>query len=637
MRTQALLLSILVLSCSGGSKTSGHRTVSAPKRTTAASQQQLSPKLTSDGECISVQLFEAGEAKGAICVADAQARGYTVVDLTDEWTPTLFSAAEGGDTPKFRARYLELAAEKGEEGIDQLAELYGVVPALSIVKTRLGDEQRHACHAAIDSKPILALDHTLTQDHKDRLVARNRGRAFLGKQLAKEAKKRGLASIDQLEADPKWHTKYIRFKKLDETYTALVTAQKKMLCEGWLDEKEVDGGFGWRMGDALEHFQRRNFLMPTEKLDEETREALQIDSRELDYRLALRILRERVTEAAGLIEDGTAGTGPLPVLGRQLDPAAMRAARGHRPMRNAASDLVHPSTEAAAKQLGWIGPNEVKAFLDKYGGDGIRVAIKLPPVPAYYSAHMDLSAEIDRGDIFYSELPPKVRRVRGRRPTLVLYVQDGGVKRALVRWPTTIGGWADERLPNGHVVQRWKESEVGPRVWRTLTAAPTWLPPKTTPDRDLVKNLYNGRWALKAEIMGPGPRAAYGMVLLEHLQVIKRKNGEERLDNNGIGTHGSSSVTSIVHGNSHGCHRLYNQLAVRLGDFLLHHRNHVIKGEKKLDYKRTVFHDGDSFKIDIDTRGFQYELTPPVAIDVKKGTIRSQLKKPPKNSAPARP
>ena len=151
MRTQ-LLLSLFALSCA--SRSSGHRTVRAPVTTAAASSQEIIPKLTSNGECISVELFEGGESKGAICVADAQARGYTVVDLTDEWTPTLFAPADG-QTPNFRARYLELAAEKGETGIDALSELYGVVPALSIVRARLSDEERHACQAAIDPSPIV--------------------------------------------------------------------------------------------------------------------------------------------------------------------------------------------------------------------------------------------------------------------------------------------------------------------------------------------------------------------------------------------------------------------------------------------------------------------------------------------------
>jgi hypothetical protein len=151
-----------------------------------------------------------------------------------------------------------------------------------------------------------------------------------------------------------------------------------------------------------------------------------------------------------------------------------------------------------------------------------------------------------------------------------------------------------------------------------------------------VRNLYNGRWALKTDLFGPGPRAAFGMMLLKHLQVVKLKDGTERLDDNGIGTHGSSSVTSIVSGTSHGCHRLYNQLAVRLGNFLLHHREHVVKGEEKVTYRRNVWHNG-AFKVEIDTRGFQYELTPPIAVNVKKGNILSKRKKPPRNSAPARP
>ncbi|HEY5925640.1 MAG TPA: L,D-transpeptidase family protein, partial [Kofleriaceae bacterium] len=463
--------------------------------------------------------------------------------------------------------------------------------------------------------------------------ASNFGRMWLAKQLETERAKRKLATVDTLETDPKWRERYIRWRKLDELHMGLLTAQQKLHCEGWLVAKEVSGEFGWRMGDAVEYFQRRNFLMPTERLDKETREAMLLDSRELDFRLALRVLRERVVEAAGIIEDGTAGNGPQPVLGRVLDPAAMRAARGHKPMANAAPDLVGAATEAAAKQLGWTGPAEVRAFFDKFPA-GTRVAIALPPVPSYYKPHMELSVAIDRGDIYYEDRP-KYHYIN-RRPTLVLYVDDAGTKRPLVRWPTTIGGWADHRMKSGWLVQKWKESEVGPRIWRDLTAAPTWLPPKTTPDKDLVRNLYNGHWALKTDLLGPGPRSAYGMVLFEHLQIVKLRDGTERLDNNGIGTHGSSSVTSIVSGTSHGCHRLYNQLAVRLADFVLHHREYVVKGEEKVMYRRNIWH-RESFKAEVDTRGFVYEMTPPIPVSVSKGNILSKKKTPPRNSAPARP
>lgn len=626
-----LVLSIASLALGCATKSSAPRTVAVTKTTARSSAQHVRPQITAEGGCVTVELVEDGNLRGPICVADAQAKGLTIVDLTDTWTPTIFSPRDG-QVPSFKARYLELAAERGEKGIDALAELYGIVPALSIVRSRLANDERHACHAAIDATPIGRLGRTFTQDDKDKVRAQITGRAWLGKQLQKEAARRKLASVAALETDPKWRTRYVRWRKLDETHQGLLAAQRRLRCEGWLDDKEVDGGFGWRMGDAVESFQRRNFLMPTERLDKETQQALLIDSRELDFRLALRVLRERVVEASGLLEDGTAGEGPRPILGRMLDPPAMRAARGHKPLANAAPDLIGAATEAAALQLGWTSPSAVHEFLEKYG-DGVRVAIALPARPAYHREHMDLSVEIDRGDVHYDARPPRVKRRVARRPTLVVFAQDGDAKRALVRWPTTIGGWADQRLPSGRLVQKWKESDVGPRIWRDLTAGPTWLPPKSTPDRELVKNLYPG-WALKTELFGPGPRSAYGMVLLEHLEEVKRRGGEIRLDDNGIGTHGSSSVTSIVNGTSHGCHRLYNQLATRLGNFLLQHRDHTVKGEQKVTYRRNVWHE-KAFRIEIDSRGFQYELTPPVPVNVTKGRILSPRKTPPKNSAPA--
>ncbi len=579
-----------------------------------ASAQIARPAITAEAACDGVVIVEGGAERGAVCAADARARGLTIVDLTDRWTPALF-APEADQVPSFHDRYLALAQERGD-GEDALGELYGVVPALAIVRARLADDARHACRAMIDARQILALDHPYSQDDRD-LV-----RAADWERLA-------LAAKGDPEASP-------RYRKLEVQHAGLVTAEQVLRCEGWLIDKDVDGSFTWRTGNAVEMFQRRNFLMPTERLDQETREAMQLDAGELDFRLALRVLRERVADATGLIEDGTAGAGPQPILGRMLDPAAMRTGRGGTPLPDAAPDLVAAATEAAARQLGWTDLAGARAFLARHDG-GVRVAIALPAPPAYHAAHMALSVEIDRGDVYYDEQPPAFRRVVAHRPALLLYVDDAGKRRPLVRWPTTIGGWADVRLPGGELVQRWKESEVGPRLWRDLYAGPTWTPPKTTPDRDLVKNLWNGHWGLKTEVLGPGPHAAYGMVLLEHLQVFKQKDGTERLDDNGIGTHGSASVTSIVDGTSHGCHRLYNQLAVRLGDFLLRHRAHAVRGEQPELWRRNVFHNDEMFRAEVATRGFLYELTPPVPVTVLEGHIASKRKLPPLLAAPARP
>lgn len=560
-----------------------------------------------------------------LCPDEAKAQGLTIVDLNDAWAPRLL-AGEGGAVPVFRDKYLALAQDRSLDGKplpheDELAELYGVVPSLAIVRARLADDARHACNAAIDPAPILLLDKPYAQDHGPLVKGMDVQRSILEKRKANLA--------------PPESTQYQQWKKLDDLHRGLLAAQQRLVCEGYLSAKDADGSVTWRTSNAVELFQRRNFLMPNERLDPETREAMQLDSREHDFRLALRILRERVVDATGLIEDGTASTGPQPILGRLLDPAPMRMARGkEKPMDNAAGDLVSAATESAAKELGWTDAASVRAFLDRFPA-GIRVALALPAPPAYHGAHMDLSAEIDRGDVWYDETP--IARIIRHRPTLVLYVNDGGTKRPLIRWPTTIGGWSDVRMPGGWVAQKWKESDVGPRVWRQLFAAPTWMPPPTTPDRDLVRNTYtNGKWELKTSIMGPGPHAAYGLVLLQHDNVVEKKDGTISYWNNGIGTHGSASVTSIVNGTSHGCHRLYNQLAVRLADFLLAHRTHATQGEQKVGYLRQVNYKG-SFTAKVTTRGYLYEMTPPVPVTVLKGNIKSTRKVPPKNSAAARP
>ena len=143
-----------------------------------------------------------------------------------------------------------------------------------------------------------------------------------------------------------------------------------------------------------------------------------------------------------------------------------------------------------------------------------------------------------------------------------------------------------------------------------------------------------GKWELKKSIMGPGPLSAFGMIRLPHERVVHGPSGGVSYVDNGIGTHGSAVVTSLLNGTSHGCHRLYNHMAVRLGGFLLDHRNHTVRGQQPEHFRRTVSI-GGSFQAQIDTRGFVYELTPPVNVDVLPGTIRSTRKVPPVAAAPA--
>jgi hypothetical protein len=621
------------------------RPVTRVNQTAAASASQTTPAVpergtvTSDPRCDdddAIAVFEDGVERGRVCKSEAAAQGLTVIDLADDWTPRVLAPQPDGETPAYHATYIALANEQLRPDArpeDALGELYGVVPALSVVRTRLADGKRHACWAAVDPAPIGKLTRAWSMDDKLRVQGAVSRWKSLTRRLEAARAKRGLADIAALAAVPGHAKDVAKWQALDDLRRGIVAVQDRLDCEeGFLIREKVPGTFTWRTGNAVEWFQRRNFLMPNERLDAETRAALMLDSRELDFRLALRILRERVVDATGLIEDGSAGDGPVPVLGRLLDPENMRAARGHEPLAGAAPDLVHPATEAAARALGWTDADAVEVFLAAHVG-GYEVAVALPARPAYHATHMELAAEIDRGDVWYDEAP-RSRKAK-RRPTLVLYAIDGDVRRPLVKWPSTIGGWADVRLPSGSVRQKWKESDVGDRVWRQVYAAPTWTPPPSTPDRDLVRNLWMGRYRLKTEIFGPGAHSAYGLVMMIHHKEKKKGNTVD-YDDNGIRTHGSSTVTSIVNGTSHGCHRLYNQLAVRLGGFLLQHREHTVLGEQKIGYRRRVRYKGN-YEARVDSKGFLYELTPPVPVKVLKGTILSKRKTPPTSSAPARP
>ncbi len=253
-----------------------------------------------------------------------------------------------------------------------------------------------------------------------------------------------------------------------------------------------------------------------------------------------------------------------------------------------------------------------------------RFAVELPAVPSYHSRHMQLVAEVDRGDVWYDRRPR--RRPIQRRPALLLYALDGPRRIPLIRWPTTIGGWHDEKLSRRRVVKRWKESDVGPRVWRDLFLAPRWLPPHSTPDDELVQRVDGGRYELRRSVIGPSYRGAFGLAMLIHHQVVRR-GARERFVDHGIRVHGSGNVPAIFRGASHGCHRLVGGQALRLAGFLLQHRDHVRHGPQLTWYRRVVRFRG-RHRLAIDKRGYHVEFTPPIEVEVLPGRILSTRKTP---------
>ncbi len=566
-----------------------------------------------------VTIFSAGRAVSVVGESGAKAEGLTVVDLGASFTPAILrdepSLGVTGVQP-YAPIYRALADERfddvpaGSRAEDEhYLELYGIFPTFRVHRARLLDEERHACHRAIDSTPLKDYPGKLWQ-----LPPLPEGVKPAMKTLAKRASHAAAVNV----------------------------IQAHLRCDRLLDKRAKEGQFDMWTAEAVRMFQRRHMVISWGIVDEPTRTALLSDSRELDYHGLLRALRERVVAATGLIEDGSAGLSAGTVFGRSLDPTELSAMHAYGVIPNASADLISPATEAAARGLGWTSPEEAARWFREHDDRAIerlRVALPLPAPPAYHRTHMDLRVEIDRGDVWYAfpydettgKLKPQPVHIR---PTVTLYVRDGSKEVALVRWNTTIGGFQPETLPDGSVGLMYKNSDVGPRVWRHVVATPAWLPPDGTPDADLVRRI-NGKVRLNREALGPGFGSAYGLsMMVNEIEWKPPRGGAPTYVDRGVRMHGSVSYRSILKGNSHGCHRLFNHLAIRLSGFLVNHRDHLTEGKLPVAFMRKVDVEGTSGTLSVTSRGFGYELTPPVPVNVLEGKIKGARKQPLQTAQP---
>jgi hypothetical protein len=378
------------------------------------------------------------------------------------------------------------------------------------------------------------------------------------------------------DTDERYGADYRRYEHERVPVDAVRELVEHLRCEGLLPERFTDGVFDGHLVDALIVFQRRHMVTNAGFVDTPTREAFLQDSREADFATLLRVLRERVVDATGLIEDGSAAHAWGTVMGHKLDTAEFQMDAGHDAAPNAAPDLISPATEAAAQALGWTDAEAATRALGQLLTHGhAQVAVRLPPLPEYHGGEMALRAEIHRGDVYYdypyTNTGAQIHQPTAQRPVFTLYVTHEGQEIALARWATTIGGWKTERTPGGGVGMSYKESPVGQRIMRDIIASPAWLPPPSTPNEDMVRRVPGVGYRANNALFGPSYRSAYGMVMLMHHRVMPtRAEGDPpRIHDEGIRTHGSVSYRSIVRGTSHGCHRLYNHLAVRLASFVL--------------------------------------------------------------------
>lgn len=550
--------------------------------------------------------------------AAARADDVVRIDLGEDWTPRALAAPPEGPAPDYRATYLALAQERfadaGSDGElarrDRYLELFGIEPTFAVVRARLADDARHACHDAVDDAALARWTEPLRAESRDAGLQRVAAARRLRAELERVRARRKLPDLAALAATgPARERQVARLAALEDRVAAVRAVQTHLACDGLLVDRPVEGAYTWPTASAVRTFQRGAMILPSGVLDRATIDAFVEDSRERDFRTVLRVLRERVADAAGLIEDGSAGNAVGTVLGRSLEPADTWRVRGHEALPGAAPDRLSAATELAALALGWRDPASARAALARPHPRFVEV--RLPERTAWQG----ISFEIDRGDVWIDHAPRA--RTAERRPAVIVYATDGRRRVPLARYPTTIGGWQYE-LVGDEIEQRFKDSPVGPRMLRDLYVGPRWLPPDTTPDRELVR-ASGGGYVLAREQLGPSYRAAFGMVAFVHFREDRERGGVVLVDE-GIRTHGTGSLISIASGASHGCHRLLGVHAVRLAGFVLARHPHVRRGATPTTYRRVVRHHG-SFPIAIDTQGYRFELVPPIPVDVLPGRI----------------
>jgi hypothetical protein len=562
----------------------------------------------------------------------ARARGLTVVDLSDDWAPAVLAR----DNP-YRAVYVGLATDRGDGDGQPLAsgernylELYGVPPSLSVLRRRFLEDAARDCAAKVDTAKLLAVDEipTFGASSEAKELGKWRARA-LRLEAARAAA--GVADLAALaDRDPRTARDVKAALRFEVERSAFAEVEARLVCEGLLDpRKHKPGSYDTAMRSAALDFQQKHAVLEEADLKRGTLEALARPPLENDLRALRRVLTERAMHAAGFLEDGSIGTSTS-------DPS-YPTYLGADGARHRVPDLATAAADATLASLGIASAADALAFFRRHPAADFRwlkLAVRLPDPPEYYGRTMDLSAEIDRGDVWY-DFPfdaagTRQPQPRERFPSFTLYVKWRGERVPLVRWRTTVGGWRAELASDGQEYYRYKGSDVGPRVWRHIVASPVWIPPPSSPLSAFVKEKrVNGSYAFVTNYdeTGPGYLSAYGLVAAIHEEVHRGPDGV-RYSDNGIRTHGSFDYTSLRGRFSHGCHRLDNQLAMRVFSFVLGHRHVRTLGGSPLALRRPFAARGEVFEMRLTSRGYTFELDPPLAVEVLEGRIKGTATKP---------
>ena len=379
-----------------------------------------------------------------------------VVDLSDEWAPFIFSESDGaGKDVKpnpYRKTFIALADDRAtsdelflespagqaavlstvpaplrsqtpneRSGDEQQAlerarhaliagrtpnflEVYGIPPTLSVLARRVAQHAAKTCYATIDPQALRGLDFEISfqsreQARADYDEAMSDAAWVAGALAALGDDAEGLlpdaAAAKLLAADPQVNIARLdRYRRGQARLRAARAVQDRLVCEGLLlPGRFTPDTFDLATHRALAEFERENDIFGWGFVSGDTKEALLRSSLELQFETFRRILAERIADAAGIVEDGSVSKG--------AEPASYVNEAGEAcPVPNVIGDFLAALLSAMQITI----PDDMVGFLQKFQAGGfahVFVAFRPPPLPPYYAPVMDLSAEIDRGDVWY--------------------------------------------------------------------------------------------------------------------------------------------------------------------------------------------------------------------------------------------
>ena len=233
--------------------------------------------------------------------------------------------------------------------------MFGIFPSLNLVRRRLADKRRHTCHDKVKDGVLeeLSAKNVIPPEELEKVPNPN-----------PETRAETPMVTTGRTVSPRPLT--------EQEKRAVIAMQAHLRCEDMLRGKATPGRMDRWTSEGLKVYQHLHQLADSTKIDADTRAVLLGDSREHDFRLLLRVLRERIVDATGLLEDGSAIGAQGQVQGRLLDspefqPLAVSADK--------APSSAPPAAEASAAQ-GQAAPAQAQpvAAVDKAAEDrpGVR-------------------------------------------------------------------------------------------------------------------------------------------------------------------------------------------------------------------------------------------------------------------------